>query len=644
MKYENNMFISEEAFYDKQFKNPVYIVLMHSGTPLANVIKKATGDEFSHACIAFNSKLDPLYSFGSKGNGEHGTGFAVNSPKDKFFDKYSAKYSVYVMYVSNKAYRSMKERLQYFIDKKDKLKYDIKGLIDIWFNNDSEDHEKWFCSRFVMEIVSKAQELSKVPSLWKPQDITNLDNISLVNRGFNFYNYDYKITERHCKDIKHHQYDPSDVLYEGISDSTAKDMGSKKTVSLSSYSKMGISDSFIQVYKKEFPRLSHVRVNNHTKGYVWLDGNELVAMVNVEEKDDDSKWIQGLEVFGSYKGQGLAKQVLDMAVKNLGATRLAVQKNNEIAIHTYKSYGFKIDKTTDSGYYMVLKSAMDESATVRELNPTLSEDCKISADMAREKLKLLKKENQMKFCKSRAVEPTNEGWVFGEYTIDSESSAKELQRFIRFINEIVKTSNYRGCMEMPDLSVGNIGKLYIKEGSVYDTLSESLIGYGGTIYNAINEAGDNVKYFKNPARQLKVKKSKKQNVQSDLGDYTDVGSYDASSFSAAPSTGQKSSNESDDVDNVDLKDLEQAADKARKAITKEIVACRDYCSAFETVMKPYLGSNSFAVIRWNITKVDNADYFASCRETIYKYAKKSFEETNPGYYMKMDDSCFFITK
>ena len=395
MKYENNMFISEEAFYDKQFKNPVYIVLMHSGTPLANVIKKATGDEFSHACIAFNSKLDPLYSFGSKGNGEHGTGFAVNSPKDKFFDKYSAKYSVYVMYVTNKAYRSMKERLQYFIDKKDKLKYDVKGLIDIWFNNDSEDHEKWFCSRFVMEIVSKAQELTKVPSLWKPQDITNLDNISLVNRGFNFYNYDYKITERHCKDIKHHQYDPSDVLYEGISDSTAKDMGSKKTVLLSSYSKMGISDSFIQVYKKEFPRLSHVKVNNHTKGYVWLDGNELVAMVNVEEKDDDSKWIQGLEVFGSYKGQGLAKQVLDVAVKNLGATRLTVQKNNEITIHTYKSYGFKIDKTTDSGYYMVLKSAMDESATARELNPTLSEDCKITADMAREKLKLLKKEKKV---------------------------------------------------------------------------------------------------------------------------------------------------------------------------------------------------------------------------------------------------------
>lgn len=644
MKYENNMFISEEAFYDKQFKNPVYIVLMHSGTPLANVIKKATGDEFSHACIAFNSKLDPLYSFGSKGNGEHGTDFAVNSPKDKFFDKYSAKYSVYVMYVTNKAYRSMKERLQYFIDKKDKLKYDVKGLIDIWFNNDSEDHEKWFCSRFVMEIVSKAQELSKVPSLWKPQDIANLDNISLVNRGFNFYNYDYKITERHCKDIKHHQYDPSDVLYEGISDSTAKDMGSKKTVSLSSYSKMGISDSFIQVYKKEFPRLSHVKVNNHTKGYVWLDGNELVAMVNVEEKDDDSKWIQGLEVFGSYKGQGLAKQVLDVAVKNLGATRLAVQKNNEIAIHTYKSYGFKIDKTTDSGYYMVLKSAMDESTTTSELNPTLSEDCKVTADMAREKLKLLKKENQMKFCKSRAVEPTNEGWVFGEYTINSESSAKELQRFIRFINEILKTSNYRGCMEMPDLSVGNIGKLYIKEGSVYDTLSESLIGYGGTIYNAINEAGDNVKYFKNPARQLKVKKSKKQNVQSDLGDYTDVGSYDASSFSANTSTGQKSNNEADDVDSIDSKDLEQAADKARKAISKEIVSCRDYCEAFETVMKPYLGSNSFAVIRWNITKVDNPDYFASCRETIYKYAKKSFEETNPGYYMKMDDSCFFITK
>ncbi len=206
--------IFEEAIFSNSQKNPVYIVLMHSGTPLANAIKKVTGDEFSHACISFNSKLDPLYSFGTKGKGEKGIGFAVNDPKDKFFTKFNSKYSVYVMYVTDKAYKAMKNRLSYFNNHKDKLKYDFKGLFDIWLGKESEDHEKWFCSRFVMEIISKAQELSKVPSLWKPNDIVQLQNISLVNRGFNFFNYDYKVTDKHCNAIKKGKYSPSDVIYE----------------------------------------------------------------------------------------------------------------------------------------------------------------------------------------------------------------------------------------------------------------------------------------------------------------------------------------------------------------------------------------------------------------------------------------------
>ena len=40
-------------YYNKDNKKAVYIVLMHSGTPLANIIKKVTNDEFSHACISF---------------------------------------------------------------------------------------------------------------------------------------------------------------------------------------------------------------------------------------------------------------------------------------------------------------------------------------------------------------------------------------------------------------------------------------------------------------------------------------------------------------------------------------------------------------------------------------------------------------
>lgn len=521
MRYENNLFINEEAFFNKQFKNPVYIVLMHSGTPLANVIKKATGDEFSHACISFNSRLDPLYSFGSKGEGERGTGFAVNKPTDKFFDKFAAKYSVYVMYVTDKAYKAMKTRLQYFVQNKDKLKYDLKGLIDIWFGNDSEDHEKWFCSRFVMEIISKAQNLTKVPSLWKPNDITQLDNISLVNRGFNFYNYDYRLTEKHCSEIKHHTYNASDVLYEGISVSAADDMGSNKTDALSQYSRMTLSDIAVRVYSSQYPSLLHLFISNKTKGYIWTDNNEAVAVVNVIEKDDDVKEIQALEVFGKYKGRGLSKQVLDVAVKQLGATKLTVQKDNQIAINLYKSYGFKIDKTNELGYTMVIKSSYQE-------------------------------------------------------------------------------------------------------------------------------AGDAVKYYTNPAQQLKAKKTKKHNDQIKLGDYTDVGAYKMSSFDAGSSNTNSASTDNSgkesqsEAGNVEDKEFDEAVKKAQELLCKNIRECRDHCECYEIVNLPYNGG--VAIARYKHGKIDNQESFERDRDAVVKYAGKIFGDIRPGYIMDCNDDCIFISK
>lgn len=220
MIFDPQVQISEEAIFSKDHKNPVYIVLSSGSSLFANAIKTVTKNEFSHAMIAFNSKLDPLYSFGTRPDGK--LGFVINNPKDRVWDIEDCKYSVYVMYVTNSAKRAMQKRLNDFISKEKDLRYDFKGILDIWRGKDSESHNKWFCSRFVMEIISKAQSLTKVPSLWRPGDIEQLSNISLVNRGFNFYNYNPKVTERHCKNIEKGTYDPGDVIYEDARDEYVK--------------------------------------------------------------------------------------------------------------------------------------------------------------------------------------------------------------------------------------------------------------------------------------------------------------------------------------------------------------------------------------------------------------------------------------
>lgn len=351
------MYLEEEAIFDKNNKNPVYIVLMNGKSPLAKLILTATGDYYSHACIAFDSSLDPLYSFGSKSKitQDGKMGLSISKPSDLSVFKQQAYYSVYVTYVTDEVYAKMKERLQYFLDNQNKLKYDFVGLLNIWVGKSSESHTtKYFCSRFVMDIIGAGTHIDKLPSLYRPQDLTNMDNITLVNRGYDLHNYDKKITDRNEKLLKKGKLNTDDIIFENMSSTLEKDYQSKHDMKLSDFVKMKLTDAIIQVYKSRYSSLSHIRINKDTNGYAWIDKKNdlLVAIVNAEEKDDGFTWVQAFEIFAPYKGHGLSKSILDTAIRDLKATNLSVNKDNQVAIKIYKSYGFKTYKTTESMYFM----------------------------------------------------------------------------------------------------------------------------------------------------------------------------------------------------------------------------------------------------------------------------------------------------
>lgn len=207
---DTNMIVFEEAIYDSKHTEPVYIVLMHSGTILANTIKAVTKDEFSHSCISFTSKLDPMFSFGNKKTSYIAgqPGFVQQNTKDEFFKKKKSIYEVYVMFVSKSQKQKMIDRLKWFKEKDKYLGYDIIGLIKYKLGISSDDNlKKWFCSRFVAELLGQAEDLGRDASLFSPQDFKNdLNFISLVNKGDDLYNYDYKVTERNLKKIKEGDY------------------------------------------------------------------------------------------------------------------------------------------------------------------------------------------------------------------------------------------------------------------------------------------------------------------------------------------------------------------------------------------------------------------------------------------------------
>ncbi len=204
----SDYFLTEEAVYDSKHTEPIFIALMHTGALLANIIRNVTKDEYTHACISFNSKLEPMYSFGNKKISYNPfkaeSGFVVNKPDSEFFQTYKTQYSIYVMYVSKADKKKMFERLRWFEDKNKYLTFDFIGLIKYKFGISSDDSlNKWFCSRFVAELINQTGELDRDPSLYSPQDLNDdLTFISLVNKGDDLTKYDYRTTEKNLKNIK----------------------------------------------------------------------------------------------------------------------------------------------------------------------------------------------------------------------------------------------------------------------------------------------------------------------------------------------------------------------------------------------------------------------------------------------------------
>lgn len=140
---------------------------------------------------------------------------------------------------------------------------------------------------------------------------------------------------------------------------------------LSSFKMVHITPSIIEKYKKQYPFLKHVRCKDTNvyicDGYMWFDGDVLVATVgSCEYKDDGTKWVVSLEITPEYHGYGLSKQILDYAVKKMNCKYLSVNKNNKIAKSIYDKYGFKTYEQSDAMYYMTLDNSVKESAFINK--------------------------------------------------------------------------------------------------------------------------------------------------------------------------------------------------------------------------------------------------------------------------------------
>ena len=168
---------------------PVYVVVMHTGSVVSTVIKKATGDLYSHASISFDPSLTNMYSFGNKRikGKAFANGFKKEDIHNEFFSSRTIPYAMYMIPVTKEELVAMKKRLDYFVKNENKFSFDMIGLVKIFFGIADNPENRYFCSRFVMDVLNAgrpADPYTQEESLVKPQDLAETNFARYVMGGY----------------------------------------------------------------------------------------------------------------------------------------------------------------------------------------------------------------------------------------------------------------------------------------------------------------------------------------------------------------------------------------------------------------------------------------------------------------------------
>ncbi len=182
-----NKSLMENTNTGKQF--PVYVVLFSNDTDFGKVIRKTTGQEFSHAAISLDPSLNNMYSFSSIPYSRklENMGFVKESLWSPMFQQ-NRYFVVCVTFVDEAGYKEIQQKIDYFVKNHTKFKYNTRGLIQYYLNfkerkNYSEQKKlKWFCSEFVAYMLRSGKRELVDDIMQSPGDLVNINDIHILKK------------------------------------------------------------------------------------------------------------------------------------------------------------------------------------------------------------------------------------------------------------------------------------------------------------------------------------------------------------------------------------------------------------------------------------------------------------------------------
>lgn len=187
--------IKDEKLY------PVYIMLVHSGTGVSKAIKTISHSTYSHASISFDSSMKKMYSFARKDpRNPFIGGFRYETIGEGFYEQKEIPYAVYMVPCTEAQIKKMKKRLAYFEKNAESFTFDFSGLITNYLGIVNNPEHRWFCSRFVSDILNagapKKNPYVAEPSLQDPDDFMSDTYAHYITSGQNLMKYSKQRVDR----------------------------------------------------------------------------------------------------------------------------------------------------------------------------------------------------------------------------------------------------------------------------------------------------------------------------------------------------------------------------------------------------------------------------------------------------------------
>lgn len=167
----------------------IYILLTRSNTLVSRLVYVFTGAEYTHVSISFEENLSTFYS-SSRKNGK--TMFPAGPCRESFRYGWFKRYgkiipcALYELKVSEDVYELAKQVAENIMKNADRYHFNILGLILCKFNISWKRKNHYFCSQLVGEILlrSHAAEIPKVPTLMRPVDYMEMEELVCLYRGY----------------------------------------------------------------------------------------------------------------------------------------------------------------------------------------------------------------------------------------------------------------------------------------------------------------------------------------------------------------------------------------------------------------------------------------------------------------------------